>query len=100
MYPSSRPPSQAGGRQRPGRGQGQASSAPSAPPFLELGPAPELDFGQGPGYQGRVVMGTTAFTAIAGSIKQVSKCRFTKLPQSQQGCHKYSNYSNYSNNKL
>ena len=74
MYPSTRPPSQAGGRQRPGRGQGQggASSAPSAPPFLELGPAPELDFGQGPGYQGRVVMGTTAFTAIAGSIKQVS----------------------------
>ena len=72
VYPSSRPPSQAGGRQRPGRGQGGASSAPSAPPFLELGPAPELDFGQGPGYQGRVVMGTTAFTAIAGSIKQVS----------------------------
>ena len=33
----------------------------------------ELDLGQGQGYEGRIVRGTTAFTAVTGAIKQANQ---------------------------
>ena len=58
-------------RQRQGRGQARGQSLVRGPPFHDVGHLAELEFGDGPGFSGRVMQGTTAFTAISGSIKQV-----------------------------
>ena len=65
---------QPGGRPRQPRGGQGRGCAPGGggPPFHDLAHMAELDLGQGQGYEGRIVRGTTAFTAVTGAIKQVS----------------------------
>ena len=47
-------------------------SGGGGPPFHDLAHLAELDLGQGPGYEGRILRGTTAFTAVTGAVKQAS----------------------------
>ena len=73
---------QPGGRARQPRGGPGRGCAPGGggPPFHDIGHMTELDLGQGPGYEGRIVRGTTAFTAVTGAIKQVrEKYKYVKI---------------------
>ena len=68
-------PQSGGGRPRQPRGGQGRGCAPGGggPPFHDLGHMTELDLGQGQGYEGRIVRGTTAFTAVTGAIKQANQ---------------------------
>ena len=63
----------AGGRQRQGRGQGRGGQSSGGPPFHNITGISEFVFGDGPGFDGRVSVGSTGFLAISGCIKQANQ---------------------------
>ena len=66
-------PQPGGGRPRQSRGGQTRGCVPGGggPPFHDNWHMAELDMGQGQGYDGRIINGTIAFTAVTSAIKQV-----------------------------
>ena len=66
-------PQPGGGRPRQSRGGQGRGCVPGVggPPFHDNWHLAELDLGQGQGYDGRIVNGTIAFTAVTSAMKQV-----------------------------